>query len=185
MPELHPAAHSTRPSPSRRRTHGRHADPTADLGRIIAFVRSVPPVAGHPREVRLGLLARVGLASGLFETAAADARRATTLSPSYPRAEDPTSRGAYLARTSCTECLGFDLRGSDKHPDLGIAAGYSRDAFVRFMRTGKALGERELPMMSGIARRRFSHFTDDEISALHDYLLARASTRAPTGPKTN
>ena len=31
------------------------------------------------------------------------------------------------------------------------------------MRTGKALGERELPMMSGVARGRFAHFTDEEV----------------------
>jgi hypothetical protein len=29
--------------------------------------------------------------------------------------------------------------------------------------------------MSRVARGRFSHFTDSEIDALHDYLLARAA----------
>jgi mono/diheme cytochrome c family protein len=157
----------------------------ADLGRVIAYVRSVPPVPGHPREVRIGPLARLMFALGKVKPAAADVSRAAALSASYPSGHDPMARGAYLARTACTECHGFDLRGGDKAPDLRIAAGYSRDAFTHLMRTGKGLGDRELPLMSRVARRRFSHFTDNEIGALHDYLLARAAASGTTGPKAN
>jgi hypothetical protein len=56
-------------------------------------------------------------------------------------------------------------------PDLRIAAGYTLEQFTHFMRTGKA---RELKLMSDMARRRFSHFTEDEIAELHGYLVARA-----------
>jgi mono/diheme cytochrome c family protein len=157
----------------------------ADLGRIIAYVRSVPPVPGRPREVRIGPLARLLFALGKFEPAAAEVSRAVALSASYPSGHDPMARGAYLARTACTECHGLDLRGGDKAPDLRIAAGYSRDAFAHLMRTGKGLGDRELPLMSRVARRRFSHFTDNEIGALHDYLLARAAASGTSGPKAN
>jgi cytochrome c1 len=38
------------------------------------------------------------------------------------------------------------------------------------MRTGKALGDRELPMMSGVARGRFVHFTDEEVRDLYAFL---------------
>jgi mono/diheme cytochrome c family protein len=156
----------------------------ADLGRIIAYVRSVPPVPGHPREVRLRPVARLMFALKKFEPAVVEVRRAAALSTTYPSGGDPTARGAYLARTACTECHGLDLRGGDGTPDLRIAAGYSRDAFARFMRTGKALGDRELTLMSDMARRRFSHFTDSEIEALHQYLLARAAVPMATSPKT-
>ncbi len=42
------------------------------------------------------------------------------------------------------------------------------------MRDGIAVGGRELPMMSEIARVRFSQFQDDEVRALYDFLSARA-----------
>jgi mono/diheme cytochrome c family protein len=157
----------------------------ADLGRIIAYVRSVPPVPGNPREVRLGPLARLMFALGKFEPAAVEVRRAAALSASFPSGNDPMAQGAYLARTACTECHGFDLRGGDKPPDLRIAAGYSREEFIHLMRTGKALGDRELTLMSKVARGRFSHFTDSEIGALHDYLLARAGGSETHGPKSD
>jgi cytochrome c553 len=153
-----------------------------DVARLIAYVRSVPAVAGNTRGVTLGPVARVLFALKQFEPAVADVRKATLLSSTYPRSGDSVARGAYLARTSCTECHGLDLRGDATHPDLRIAAGYSREMFLRFMRTGKALGDRELETMSPVARGRFSLFTDEEIAALHDYLRARAAVPISSGP---
>ena len=43
------------------------------------------------------------------------------------------------------------------------------------MRQGKALGNRELPLMSQVARGRFRHFTDQELRGLHTYLIVRAA----------
>jgi len=151
-----------------------------DVGMIIAYLRSVPPSAGQRRGLRLGPIGRVGVAAGKFLPAAAEARRADALSSSYPRGGDSTARGAYLARTVCTECHALDLGGGDGTPDLRIAAGYSLERFVLLMRTGKALGDREVGLMSKVARGRFSHFTDGEIQALHAYLKARAAAPQPT-----
>ncbi|HEY3011304.1 MAG TPA: cytochrome c [Gemmatimonadales bacterium] len=145
-----------------------------DLGKILAYLKSIPPRSGLGPEVHLGPVARVGLVTGKYHPAAEQVRRARRLSESYPGPGDSTAPGAYLARTSCTECHGVDLRGGDRAPDLRIAAGYSLDAFTRLMRQGKALGDRELPMMSPVARQRFSHFTDEELRALYRYLIARA-----------
>jgi hypothetical protein len=47
------------------------------------------------------------------------------------------------------------------------------DEFARFMRTGVAAGGRELPVMSGVARGRFSYLTDPEIRSLYDFLESR------------
>jgi cytochrome c553 len=80
------------------------------------------------------------------------------------------------ASDACTECHGLDLTGGEKAPDLRVAASYSAEAFTRLLRTGKAAGDRELELMSGVARRRFSHFNDAEIQALQTYLLARAAS---------
>jgi mono/diheme cytochrome c family protein len=148
----------------------------ADLGKILAYLHSAPEVPGLGRMVKPGPLGRLGLALGQFNPAAEDVRRVESLSDSFPAAGSPVARGAYLARTACTECHGATLVGGGKTPDLRIAAGYSREQFVRLIRTGIALGEREVGLMSQVARSRFSHFTDEEIEALYAFLLARAKS---------
>jgi hypothetical protein len=53
------------------------------------------------------------------------------------------------------------------------------------MRTGIALGERELPMMSGVARERFAHFTDQEVADVEVFLrdmAARANAAETLAP---
>jgi len=147
----------------------------ADLGKILAYLHSAPQVPGQARMMKLGPLGRLGIALGEFKPAAEEVRRVELLSDSFPAAGSPVARGAYLARTVCTECHGATLSGVGTTPDLRIAAGYSREQFVRLMRTGVALGERELELMSEVARSRFSHFTDEEIEALYAYLLSRAT----------
>jgi mono/diheme cytochrome c family protein len=148
----------------------------ADLGKILGYLHSVPEVTGQARMVKPGPLGRLGIALGKFKPAAEDVRRVEMLSDSFPAVGSPVARGAYLARTVCTECHGATLSGfAGETPDLRIAAGYSPEQFVRLMRTGVALGERELGLMSEAARGRFTHFTDEEIEALYAYLLSRAA----------
>ena len=148
----------------------------ADLGRILAYLHSLPPQPGPGREVRLGPLARLGIATGQYAPAALWVRRADGLARSYPGPGDSTAPGAYLARTVCTECHGIDLRGGETTPDLRIVAGYSLEAFTTLLRTGTPAGNRELTLMKEVALKRFSHFTDAEIGALYSYLRARAAT---------
>jgi mono/diheme cytochrome c family protein len=153
-----------------------------DLGEILAYLRSVPPRPGPAPERRLGPVARVGFVAGKLRPAAELVRRASLLTGTWPQDGDSTAPGAYLARTSCTECHGLDLRGGEPAPDLRIAAGYSFEGFRGLMRTGKALGDRELPLMSRVARHRFSHFTDQELRELYAFLVARAAKRDSTPP---
>jgi mono/diheme cytochrome c family protein len=147
-----------------------------DLGRIIAFLRSLPVTDGPPTEIRLGPLARVGILKRLYEPQVAMIDRAVAR-PTAVELTDPLAFGRYLALTSCTECHGSDLRGSPggDTPALAIAGAYTPEEFVRLMRTGVARGDRELGLMSGVARSRFAHFTDAEISALHAYLKSLSS----------
>jgi cytochrome c553 len=142
-----------------------------DLGAIIGFLRSAPVTEGPPTEISLGPLARLGLALGKYHPQAElidhDAPRLAVRDTS-----DRITFGKYLALTSCTECHGLDLRGNPDtpSPNLGIAATYSEEDFARLMRTGRALRDRQLRLMSDVARGRFSHLTDGEIKALHTYL---------------
>ena len=67
-------------------------------------------------------------------------------------------------------------------PIGALAAAYPDTAFVRLMRTGMALGGRELRLMTGVAQRRFSQFTDAEVAALHRFLKTLDSARVSPSP---
>jgi hypothetical protein len=55
-------------------------------------------------------------------------------------------------------------------PNLQVVAGYTPEAFAQLLRTGVALGGRNLRTMGPWARDHLSHFTDAEIAALYRYL---------------
>jgi mono/diheme cytochrome c family protein len=94
--------------------------------------------------------------------------------------DSPLARGEYIAMTTCIECHGFRLRGDELFggtaPDLIVMAGYDEAAFTKLMRTGKALGDRELERMSRVARRRFANLTDGEVRDLYAFLKERIAT---------
>jgi mono/diheme cytochrome c family protein len=145
----------------------------ADLGRIIAFLKSLPLVPGPGPGVSVGPLGRLGLVAGKFKTVAQ--LIAETVPP--PRAANKEAEvGRYLARTVCAECHGTSLRGAANpdftSPDLRVVTSYSAEAFTRLLRTGVALGERNVGQMSRQARENLSHLTDPEIAALYSYLHA-------------
>ena len=141
-----------------------------DLGRIIAFLKSLPLAPGPSAEVVLGPGGRAGLGIGKFNTAAGlIAERA----PLPDATNEQAAYGRYLARTVCTGCHGTDLRGTsapDPSPGLHVVAAYSGDAFAELMRTGVPLGGRKLGLMREVARDNLSSLTDAEIAALFSYL---------------
>lgn len=85
-------------------------------------------------------------------------------------------RGRYIARMACGECHGPRLAGNDEpfRPDLVVASGYSLDKFRTLLKTGEPAGDRKLKLMAQVAKSRFSHLRDDEVKALHRYLVVRA-----------
>lgn len=151
-----------------------------DLARIIAFLRSLPPVPGLEPGVALGPVGRIGLVTGRFALVAELIER--TVPP--PEATSDEARfGRYLARTICAQCHGTSLRGDSNpeftSPDLRVTAAYSQEAFARLMRTGEALGGRDLGVMRAWARGHLSLLTDAEIAALWSYLHALPAPGRP------
>ncbi len=154
----------------------------ADVADIIAYLRSAPVVASDLPKPSLPWTIRWDIARG------ADAPIAGFLDqvPPLKHAEDADpriARGEYLAMTTCIECHGFSLHadapfGESIAPDLVVVAGYSEAAFADFLKTGIALGGRELPMMSGVARTRFAHLGDDEVRDLYAFLSERVARPA-------
>jgi hypothetical protein len=70
----------------------------------------------------------------------------------------------------------MDLKGSDdgSTPNLTAVGAYGPDDFARLMKSGIAVGERQLGLMSEVAKTRFARMHDEEVQALYDYLTARA-----------
>lgn len=154
----------------------------ADLGRIIAFLRATPVTDANAYALHAGPMWRWQMANGDWTAYPDDiAKMGARIAPAD--AADSVHYGEYLARTSCTECHGLDLAGQDGTPNLTVAAAYSPADFSTLMRTGVALGGRELRLMSDVARSRFHYFTDTEIEALHAFLRNRAQGVAAKAPK--
>ncbi|NND70741.1 MAG: cytochrome c [Rhodothermales bacterium] len=154
----------------------------SDVADLIAFLRSTTVQSSNLPRPKLGLKARWSLTIGRDD----HMNDLTGQMPALLSIEDdnsPMAHGQYIAMTACNECHGFDLRGEMRRgeiiPDLAIAAAYSTDDFRKLMRTGIALGERELRLMSMVARDRFAFFTDAELDALHTFLASLPSRPVP------
>jgi cytochrome c553 len=141
----------------------------ADLGALIAYLRTLPDKGGADTlpGTSLRLLARVGVVTGKYNLEPVEIKHDAPRSPNGP---DAAARGQYIAKSTCTECHGQALEGTEETPGLSIVAGYSQAEFARLMREGVPKDGRKLEMMGGVARARFVHFSDEEVGALYTYL---------------
>lgn len=145
-----------------------------DTAALIAFLQSAPVVEKDLPRPRLGWAARWRIVSGQAQHMADWADQMPP--PLLGDGDDPQLvRGEYLAKTSCNECHGFDLRGMEDidfvTPDLAILAAYSDSDFRTLMQRGEAIGGRtDLGLMTMVARDRFAHFTEQELNDLLAYL---------------
>ncbi len=145
-----------------------------DMSAVIAYLRSMPKSgAVHPDPV-FEEGARREIAAGTFTSSSAQVKKEGALWP--PDAGESYSFGRYIARATCAECHGMTLRGGQPNPeakprpDLRMVAGYEPEQFSRLLRTGIAAGDREVSLMSGVARGRYKHLTDAELDAVYRYL---------------
>ncbi len=145
-----------------------------DTSALIAYLKSAPIAEESLPEPDIGWDARFRIFRGEAQHMAEWADRMPGLLLG-PDDEPELVRGEYLAKTTCNECHGFDLRGAVDidfvTPDLAVLAAYSDEDFLKLMKTGEATGGRtELALMSMVARDRFAYFTDDELADLLAYL---------------
>lgn len=150
-----------------------------EVAALIGWIRSHKPAPGKMGGLQPGPMLRIGLASGKMkpQPAKMDAFR-STMPYDLGAAFAPGHR---IAAKVCADCHGPALGGQemesgDVAPDLTIAGAYDFDQFRTLMRTGIAVGGRDVGLMSKVAKDDFSHMTDAELKALHDYLRARAAT---------
>jgi cytochrome c553 len=154
---------------------------TTDMRQLIHFIRSVPPNGDdHPR-IRIGPRFLKAAHAGRIQPEAIEQAQDTETPPDLgPR----HARGRYLARTICAGCHWPSLNGyphpqDGDAPNLDIAAGYDRAQFRTLLHTGKAIGDREVGVMSEEARKRFADLSDTDVDLIHDYLTARAEHPKP------
>jgi hypothetical protein len=56
-----------------------------------------------------------------------------------------------------------------------VILAYDLEKFTRLLRTGIAADGKERGLMTGVARGRLYHLSDQQIAGIHAYLTARAS----------
>lgn len=159
----------------------------ADTAAIVAWLRTLPPSDNDPGRTVIRPLGRVLNLFGQFPmTPAAAIDHAPRQRQAPPVAPTP-EYGAYLAQV-CSGCHGVDFRGgmvmvpdtpptSNLTPHPEALGSWSRDDFIRVMRTGVRPDGRELhPLMPW---REFGTMTDTELDAL----WAHFGTLPPAPPR--
>jgi cytochrome c553 len=147
-----------------------------DLASVSAYLRTLKP-SGPPTGKPLPFEPETKklIAAGVLMPAAQSVEKARVTTPPYLGAGH--ALGRYITMVTCAECHGPELKGNPGDaPDLVVAAGYTREEFEKLIMQGVPTGGRTLknPLMSEVARNRFSHLTRHERDALYAYLKARA-----------
>jgi mono/diheme cytochrome c family protein len=142
------------------------------LADLFAYLHHVPPVERELPPSRLRPLGRLAIAMGELDLG--EMRADAPESPRVIADRNETNLGRHLALTACSECHGIDFSGfpEEGSPPLLIAQAYNDGEFARLMHEGltKSGAESASGLMTEVARGRFVHFTDDEITALKAFL---------------
>ena len=141
-----------------------------DISHLIAHLRTVPPVEKELPTTAFNFKGRTNIVRGKIKPEVLVAREDVTPF-TYPDNPTVIQQGKYLVLTTCTECHGHDFRGLFGCPPLLITKTYKEAEFLKLLKTGKALGERELPLMSLVSRGRFTHYSEDEMKAMYGFLM--------------
>ena len=161
----------------------------ADLAALVAYVRSLPPVAGEASVIKLPLIVKALYGIGAIHDASEKIDHA--LPPSTPIAAEPTvAHGAYVANM-CMGCHGAQLKGGKipgAPPDWPAAANLtpgadsvlpryaSPEQFKTMLRTGKR------PDGSAVSTvmpfETLKQLNDTDVDALYAYLKAQPTQAA-------
>lgn len=161
-----------------------------DLGAMIAYIKSVPPVDNPTPETVVKPLGKIMVALGVFDSEALPLIPAEKIDQDAPFAgappQGPTAEyGGYLVSiTLCRMCHGPDLAGGQPlepgmpvGPNLtsgGEMVAWSEADFIQTMRTGVTLSGHELDS-EVMPWDVYANLMDDELKAIWMYLQSLPS----------
>jgi mono/diheme cytochrome c family protein len=148
----------------------------SEVAAIISAIRALPRGGKEQPKRRIGRMGYLGLALGKLHTAPELVR--TIRQNGAPDFGLKFAAGRRIVVVNCAECHGPQLKGQELEPgvvspDMRIAGSYDLDQFRALLRTGVAPGNKDIGLMGRVAKR-FKYLTDDEIAAIHAYLVERA-----------
>jgi mono/diheme cytochrome c family protein len=153
----------------------------ADLGAIVAYLRSLPPSRNDPGQTSVGPMGRLLYLAGKLPLLPAELIDHDEPAPPKPPVGRTPEYGEYLAHM-CVGCHGATLSGGlipGAPPEWPPAANITQDAsgirgmteaqFIAVMRTGRKRNGVQMDR-GQMPWPQFALMTDDELVALHLYL---------------
>lgn len=160
-----------------------------DLGSIVAYLRTVPPVNQTWGSKQFTLLGNAMIGAGMFDALLMAARiERAGPRPVAPAIGVTVDYGGYLVRLNgCRQCHGQQLSGGKvddptidmSAPSLtqaGALTTWSSDQFIHTMRTGKTPAGK--PLNEAMPWKNYAKMSDDELKAIFMYL--HALSKLPT-----
>ncbi len=152
----------------------------ADLGAVIAYLKTLPPVNNELPDPQLSFLPRVLIATGMLKFPAEQIDHSTR--PAIPEAGVTKEYGDYLVHIGlCRDCHGDNLAGNtNPYAPQGVnltpggdLGKWDEATFMHVLRTGNTPAGKRLSIDMPWAR--FSGMTDDELKAIWLYLASQSA----------
>ena len=152
----------------------------ADLGAIVAYLKTLPPIDYQAPPRNLFFVADIGLAAGLFGKLPAEAIDHTAAHAASVPAAETAEYGQYLATlATCSGCHGPNLDGkgggggpsSVVPPNLtpsGEVGTWTKAQFINTIRTGVTPSGHQLT--DDMPWKTFKNMTDQDLGALYLYV---------------
>jgi cytochrome c553 len=142
-----------------------------DLTALMSYIKSLPVVDGIAGEWTYYPYGHIRYALGEFPPNTAELIDHAAPRVSADFEPGSAAHGEYLVKSTCEACHSdLGRYRVPVAPNLQIGKAYSEENLDRLLRTGIALGEREIDyQMVEVAQHRYIYLTSDEVTALYQY----------------